>query len=73
MVSDVLEVDGGMLQVGDKTASCSKARVEEAVRSEARVEAAARSEARVEAMACSEIRDNAVACSRVEIKDGRRW
>jgi hypothetical protein len=62
-VSDVLEVDGGMLQVGDKTASCSKARVE----------AAARSEARVEATACSEVRDNAAACSRVEIKDGRRW
>jgi hypothetical protein len=44
MVGDVLEVNGGMLQVGDTAAACSEAGVEVAASSEARDDAAACSE-----------------------------
>jgi hypothetical protein len=49
MADDVLEVNGGVLQVGDKVVACSEARVQAAVRFEAGVKAAACSEARDEA------------------------
>jgi hypothetical protein len=63
MVGDVLEVDSGVLQVGDKVAACSEARVEVSVHSEAGIKA----------VACSEAGDEAAVCSRAGIMDIRLW
>jgi hypothetical protein len=63
MADDVLEVDGGVLQVGDKVVASSEVRVQAAVRFEAGVKAAA----------CSEARDKAAACSGAGIMDIRWW